>query len=320
MTSGPLVSIIVTVFNSENYIANAIESIINQTYKNIELVIVDDGSTDNSSFIINSFKDKRIKYYYQENLGQCTASNKGFHKSTGVLIKFFDADDLLAPETIEAQVKAIEPFSFSKICFTNLAYFSDSAPNKLRYYNDTLKEDCSPIDFLTFNHKPRMLNNGLWLIPRQLLLKRGLWNEALTLINDTEFFTRLITPEDKLVYTSNGFLLYRTNFKSGSLSQSISRRAIRSAIISTDLAASYMLSTESSSRVFSTIVLSYQMVREWAYPQYPDLTKIIEKRLMMYPKNYIIPTPSGRLYNLFLKLFGWKTSKIIQTYYYKFRY
>lgn len=92
---GPRVSIIVPVYNCETYISKCLESIISQNYINIEIVIINDGSNDQSEKIINTYKEKddRIFYYYQKNQGPSEARNNGIKYSTGEYIIFVDADD-----------------------------------------------------------------------------------------------------------------------------------------------------------------------------------------------------------------------------------
>src|SRR3712207_2570902 len=106
--SHPLVSIIVSCYNAEKYIFETLESLINQTYQNIEIIVVNDGSTDKSEEIIRNVSDERIKYFKQTNKGQCAALNTGFKFSQGKYIKFYDADDVLNPTAIEGQVEVLE--------------------------------------------------------------------------------------------------------------------------------------------------------------------------------------------------------------------
>ena len=105
----PLVSIIITVFNQEKFIDEAIQSIINQTYSNWECIVVDDGSTDNSAAIVQSFvaKDERIRYFFQTNHGVSAARNLGFQKSTGQFIQFLDGDDFVENDKIRIQVETM---------------------------------------------------------------------------------------------------------------------------------------------------------------------------------------------------------------------
>ncbi len=87
------ISIVMPTFNRASTISRAINSIINQDYSNFELLIVDDGSTDNTKEIVDSFDDKRIKYIFQKNSGACKARNTGINKSSGEYIAFLDSDD-----------------------------------------------------------------------------------------------------------------------------------------------------------------------------------------------------------------------------------
>lgn len=100
------VSIVVPLFNAEKYIDKCINSVLNQTYKNLELIIVDDGSTDNSAAIIEQIiqVDKRVIYYSQENAGPSSARNKGIDLAKGEFLFFLDADDYLENKSIEKLV------------------------------------------------------------------------------------------------------------------------------------------------------------------------------------------------------------------------
>ncbi len=107
------VSVIVPVYNSSKYLEECINSVIKQSYKNLEIIIVNDKSTDNSLSIINSFNDKRIKVInLKENSGVSIARNKGVEVSTGDLICFLDSDDYWNLKKIERQVKFIKNKAF----------------------------------------------------------------------------------------------------------------------------------------------------------------------------------------------------------------
>ena len=98
-----LVSIIIPIYNLEKYIKHCLESVVNQTYKELEIICIDDGSTDGSAEIIKSMaeSDPRIKYIYQENAGVSAARNKGLDTATGEYVMFVDGDDYLHYQTVE---------------------------------------------------------------------------------------------------------------------------------------------------------------------------------------------------------------------------
>ena len=101
----PLVSIIIPVYNASKYVEQSVYSAINQTYRNIEVIAVDDGSTDNSYELLKTIKDTRLKVFKQLNQGACVARNRGIQESTGEYVKFLDADDFLYQDAIERQVE-----------------------------------------------------------------------------------------------------------------------------------------------------------------------------------------------------------------------
>ena len=321
MTS-PLVSIIVSCYNSERYIADTLKSLIFQTYKNIEIIIINDGSTDNSEAIIKSFNDERIIYFKQDNKGQCAALNFGFAQSNGKFVKFYDSDDILDANVIEGQVNALVEKDDTCISFIEWRrFYKDVLPEFIDLNNPhTIHKDCSPVEYITWKESPPMVQCGLWLIPRSLLFRTGLWDERLSLINDTEFFTRVLLQVSQLLFSDNGYTFYRTNSGRVSLSQDVSKKGIKSAVLSIDLTAKWLLSIEDSERIKKIIVKAYIMVLEWAFPKQIVLAKVVERRLKQYPQNYVMPTKSGKVYNLVMKLFGWKTANRMAKYYYRRKY
>lgn len=104
----PHVSIILSVFNGEGFLADTIKSVLCQTYENFEFIIVNDGSTDNSDGIIRSFSDKRIRYFPQSHIGFASALNFGLDKSTGRFIARIDADDCWVQDKLDIQIKYLE--------------------------------------------------------------------------------------------------------------------------------------------------------------------------------------------------------------------
>jgi len=103
-----IVSVIMPTYNRENYLRYAIDSVLNQTYKNLELHIIDDGSTDGTRDLVNSYDDNRIKYYHQGNRGQSVARNVGIKNASGKFICFLDSDNLWKLDKLERQIKLMD--------------------------------------------------------------------------------------------------------------------------------------------------------------------------------------------------------------------
>ena len=102
--NNPLLSVIMPVFNGEKYIAAAIQSVLNQSYDNLELLIINDGSTDSSQEVISTFDDSRIRCFQQENNGVSAARNVGLAALSGEYLVCLDADDMLTEDSIQLRM------------------------------------------------------------------------------------------------------------------------------------------------------------------------------------------------------------------------
>jgi len=122
----PKVSVIIPTFNCGSYISEGIDSALNQTFKDFEIIIVDDGSTDNTKEIVQEYIEKHpkiIKYFYQSNQGVASARNKGIMESKGEYIAILEADDVWLPEKIRMQVKILNENSDAAMVYTDAEMF-----------------------------------------------------------------------------------------------------------------------------------------------------------------------------------------------------
>lgn len=139
----PLISVIIPVYNVEKYLPKCIESVINQTYKNLEIILIDDGSTDNSGKICEEYAivDKRIKVIHQKNTGVAEARINGFNHSAGELITFIDSDDYVEAEYLADLVAVYKKYNVDLICsqyydvFENGKIVQSVTRPKTGYYN-----------------------------------------------------------------------------------------------------------------------------------------------------------------------------------------
>ena len=122
MSKNELVSVIVTTFNYGHYICEAIESILNQDYHPLEIIVIDDGSTDNTKEIINKYSD-RLKYVYQSNQGVAVALNRGVEIAAGKYIGFIDADDIWETNKTSIQMKSFDAKEHIDVVFGNVKQF-----------------------------------------------------------------------------------------------------------------------------------------------------------------------------------------------------
>jgi glycosyltransferase involved in cell wall biosynthesis len=126
-----LVSVIIPAYNAERFVERALDSALRQTYTNLEIVVVDDGSQDRTAELIHGRRDPRIRYLHQSNQGQGPARNNGILESTGTYITFLDADDFYRPNKIERQVAHLEAHPEFGATFCNALHFFSDAPDRL---------------------------------------------------------------------------------------------------------------------------------------------------------------------------------------------
>ena len=311
----PLVSVIISAYNADKLISETLESLLNQTYGEIEIIVVNDGSTDNTLEVANKYIKKGVKVITQENKGQDAALNNGYRHSTGDYIKFMDSDDLLNSEMIELQMSVLNG-SEEYVAYSEWARFYNDNPDNAVFHKHTNWRDMAPIEFLTSEIIGPMLQCGTMLLPRKLVNEAGLWDERLILFNDTEFYTRVLL-NSKGVKFSEGARLYYRSGQSNSISVQTKKSFFESTFLATCLIAENLISFEDSvrvRRVISNIFLS-QYYR--LYPFYKDLIKSHEIKIHYYGHGTLEPN-GGLFFKLFNFFIGWKYTRLLQVSIYKF--
>ena len=220
--SQSLISIIMPAYNVENFISQSIESVINQTYQNWELIIIDDGSTDKTKDICNKYNnsDTRIKYYFQNNSRQSAARNKGIKLANGEIIAFLDADDLWLPEKISFSLKELNNINVD-LLFTDTFYFNESESfgvykdeDRMYIPNNVYKGDEGIKLFIESNRIPMLTV----LAMKSALIKAGLFDESISKAEDYDLWLRMLKTNSSLKGVSVPLSVYR--IRSGSVSAS----------------------------------------------------------------------------------------------------
>lgn len=187
-----LVSIITPMYNCEKYISRCIESILNQTYTDIELILVDDGSKDNTLKIVEAYKDERIKVYKKKNGGASSARNYGITRSSGKYILFVDADDYVDVDIVKSMVKKINGEKNTMVFANNYEIYSDAKYERKLFENILEKES---IDKKTVMREIASGRAGLVcckLIPKNIINKFNIkFNENIKISEDQLFFLEL---------------------------------------------------------------------------------------------------------------------------------
>lgn len=219
------VSILIPLYNAEPYIVETIDSIIKQTYKNIEIIIVDDGSTDNSFEIAKAYTSEKVSIVQQANKGGCAARNKALELSTGDYIVFFDADDIMYKDKIKNQIALAEKYGDDYIYSSQWVPFTGAAPTIFPPKTSIDKDFESPIDWLITSWMNKAGAVGIWLTPRQLIEQAGKWDETLKVNQDGEYFFRVLLKSKGVKFVDNAYLFYRREITTSISNKHIPERA-----------------------------------------------------------------------------------------------
>ena len=313
MTSAatPKVSVLVPCYNAAPYIADALDSILAQTWPDIEIIVVDDGSTDGSAGIVEGYATRDVRLIRERNAGQCAAANRAFFASTGDYIKFFDADDLMTPDMIERQMTRLGGRRDAVALGEWARFYGDDAEaavfEALPMYRDAVPSDWLAQEWS--NARP-MMQCALWLIPRELLNRSGLWDERLSLINDFEFITRVTLSAREILFAPGARLYYRSGVP-GSLSGRKSRVAVESAFLSVTLATQHLLDAENSPRTRRACANILQEFDYLYYPEHADLRAKTRSRVAELGGADLAPDgPPG--FQKLRRAIGWRAARRVQ--------
>lgn len=182
----PKVSVIIAAFNAASYIGKAIESVLSQTLRDVELIVVDDGSTDRTAEIVKGYGE-RVRYLFQENAERSAARNNGIAHARGDYLSFLDADDLIAPEKLADQTAFLEGHPEYDLVYSRVAYFTEKeqdnyyTPRRITPEGDVLYE-LTRSNFITI-HSP--------LIRRSAIERSGGFDPNFNRFEDWDFLVRL---------------------------------------------------------------------------------------------------------------------------------
>jgi glycosyltransferase involved in cell wall biosynthesis len=205
----PLVSIIIPAYNCEKFIQQSLESILNQSYSNIEILVCDDASKDNTKKILDEYKDLRIKRFHNEiNLGYLKTCNKLFELSKGEFIAFQDADDYSDLKRIELQIKFLIENKEYALCGTNLTQIDES--NNSLYCTNYKKENDEIVENIKSGNFSIIPNS--FVFKREVYQKIGGYNEFFDRIGVEDYYwTWLILQQFKMKNLSYAGYHYRFN-------------------------------------------------------------------------------------------------------------
>jgi glycosyltransferase involved in cell wall biosynthesis len=310
----PLVSILIPAYNSEKWIADTIRSVLGQTWPRKEIIIVDDGSKDQTLSIARQFASKNVFVLTQPNQGAVVARNRAYSLSQGDYIQWLDADDLLSPDKIAKQVEALDRFPGSRtLPSSGWGYFM-YRPRKTRFSPSPLWSDLSPVEWLLHKMGQNLhMPNATWLVSRQLCQAAGPWDTRLSLDDDGEYFCRVILASEGVRFVPEGRMYYRRSGFSSLSNVDQSDKKLESLCLSMKLHVSYLRSLEDTERVRQACQAYLQSWLIYFYPKRLDLVGQLQELAVGMGGKLTAPRFSWK-YDWVRKTFGWNAARHMQTY------
>jgi glycosyltransferase involved in cell wall biosynthesis len=309
-TAGPLASVLIPCYDAGRWIGETLDSVLAQTWPNLEVIVVNDGSTDNSRAILDGYLSKGITVIDQPNRGQTAALNCCLAAAKGEFIQYLDADDLLAPDKIERQMLRLIEHP-DCIATSEWARFQND-PAAATFTEYETWRDMDPFDWLVANWKDGggMMYPAMWLVPRKTIDSIGHWQEDLTLINDTEYFTRAVLASRQVLFCNGARAYYRSGI-TGSLSGLKSRKGWESQFKVIDLCQGYLLSREDSDRTRRVCAMMWQRLAHGSYPYYRGLANRALDHARQLHRVRLEPE-GGPAFRLASRMLGWKAARVLQ--------
>src|SRR5947208_2385103 len=303
------VSILIPAYNAENWIADTLESAIAQTWPHKEIIVVDDGSTDETLAIARRFEPKGVRVVTQPNQGAAAARNKAFSLSRGDYIQWLDVDDLLSRDKVTRQMQAAEDTRDWRTLFSSPWAFFRYRPAKAKFIPTPLWCDLDPTEWLTRKWEGNWhMQTATWLVSRELTEVAGVWDTRLLGDDDGEYFFRVVNASNGIRFVPQSRVYYRITPTSRLSYIRRSDKKMEAQFLGMKLQIGYLRAREDSDRVRAACVTYLQTWLPVFYPNRPDLVQEAQQLAASLGGRLFLPKASWK-YAWIEKVFGFATAK-----------
>ncbi len=321
----PLVSILIPAYNAERWIADTLKSVVGQSWPNKEIIVVDDGSKDETVAIARRFGSSGVKMVQQENRGPAAARNHAYRLSQGEYIQFIDADDLLSPEKISEQIKVLRESPPRMLSICGWVYFQDGTDPEQGLAEEgwpAVNTD-APLEWLIELLGPEgpfgMVPHGAWLTPRAVAEDAGGWDETPSPDDDGEYFARVVLASAGIRRAAAGCFYYRKRPTGGSWSSTRNAKLQAGALYSLERKMYHLLARTSDPRARRALANRFVQRAVEAYPYFPEITRhALEKAEQLGGTDFLPPFGTWRG-ELLSRLIGWKATRQLNAWYHQSR-
>lgn len=305
--TAPLVSIIIPCYNAAAWVGAAIDSALAQTWPATEVIVVNDGSRDDSLAVARRHATDRTRILDQPNAGAAAARNAGLRAARGEYIQFLDADDTLASDKIAQQMELLLRSGVRTLASGAWARFT-TQPDDAVFKAQANWRDLSGVTFLQIHYEERcMMHPAAWLAPRALLDEAGPWDETLSLNDDGEYFARVVLAARRIAFCGAARSYYRSGLHE-TLSGRRDDRALKSLFRSVELTVGHLLAADNSPRSRAAAAYAWKWTAFELYPGAPELSRLAETRSRALGGNRR-PFPAGGRFQIASRVLGWRLAK-----------
>jgi glycosyltransferase involved in cell wall biosynthesis len=318
MKSSPLVSILIPAYNAEKYIGLAIKSALSQTWVEKEIIVVDDGSRDQTLSIAYMFEANGVKVCSQPNQGASAARNKALRMAKGDYIQFLDADDLLSENKIEAQITLLQQYP-GRVAVCNTVHFFDGedylrlspSPHETAFLYDTNDPVAFLVNLYGGNGNGSMVQPNAWLTPRSVIEEAGYWSEHCAADDDGEYFCRVLLASKGVCLDRKGLNFYRRHRHGQNYSAARSETADQERLRALELKTEYLLSKTQDIKAKKALARMYMELAVATYPQHASLSKKAIEKVNYLGGTTYLPVVGGKVLEIIKKRFGWRTARTV---------
>ncbi|SRR5579875_793643 len=310
----PLVSIIIPAFNAEKWIRYAVQSATAQTWPRKEIIVVDDGSKDQTAKVAKQLASKIVRVVSIPNQGAAAARNHGLRLCQGDYIQWLDADDLLQPDKIATQLSALgsDAGPGSKVLLSSPWAPFYYRTTGVRFVHNSLCQNLPPVEWLLRKVGANLhMQTATWLTSRALAEAAGPWDTRLLSDDDGEYFCRVLLASKGTRFVSGTGIFYRITGSSRLSSIGNSNQKKDAMVISIKLHIAYLRSLEESARVRKACLVYLQ---NWFHNFYPERADLVHQLQALAADlgGQLQPPRLRWKYAWMQPLFGWRTAKWAQ--------
>jgi len=311
----PDVSVIVPCYNAARWLPAALDSALDQHGATAEVVVIDDGSTDDSRTTAERYAARGVRIVAQRHRGAGAARNRGLAETRGRWIQFLDADDLLGTNKLSLQCAALRTAPAQAVASCAWGRFRGGrSPDTAAFLDLEVFRDYLPAwEFLRQQARTGcMMHPAAWLLPRTLVESAGGWDESFTLNDDGEYFARILSRATEIRFVSVARTFYRSH-ASGSLSRRHHAEALRSLYRAALGLENELRRCDASPSTEAAVAEMWERLRFELYPNAPDLSADAAFRARRGDYRPTTRLPCGPRLKWLASMGGWKIARRLQT-------